>query len=175
MKEVVGKTAFITGGTSGIGLAMARTFVQAGMKVVVAGRRRDHLDEALASFAGSKAVHGIQLDVTDRAAMARAADEAERVFGNVHVLCNNAGVIVRGPLKLATYDDWDWMVGVNLGGVVNGIQTFLPRILAHGEPAHIVNTSFNRRRPAFHPGSRHLCCREVCCCRPFRMPADGVG
>jgi len=79
--------------------------------------------------------------VTDREAFARAADEAERVFGNVHVLVNNAGVGALGPLKLARYDDWDWVLDVNLRGVVNGIQTFLPRILAHGEGGHIVSTS----------------------------------
>jgi NAD(P)-dependent dehydrogenase (short-subunit alcohol dehydrogenase family) len=141
MKEVQGKVAFITGGAAGIGLGMARAFVHAGMRVVIADIRRDHLDEALAGFRGSPAVHGIQLDVTDRRAMADAADEVARVFGKVHVLCNNTGVGVAGPLKLATYDDWDWVMGVTLGGAINGIRTFLPRILAHGEGGHIVNTS----------------------------------
>ena len=144
MEEVAGKVAFVTGGASGIGLGIARAFVGAGMKVVLADVRRDHIDEAVASFAGSgqsDSVHAIQLDVTDREAFARAADEAERVFGNVHVLVNNAGVGVLGPLKLARYDDWDWVLDVNLRGVVNGIQTFLPRILAHGEGGHIVSTS----------------------------------
>jgi NAD(P)-dependent dehydrogenase (short-subunit alcohol dehydrogenase family) len=144
MEEVAGKVAFVTGGASGIGLGIARAFVGAGMKVVLADVRRDHIDEAVASFAGSgqsDSVHAIQLDVTDREAFARAADEAERVFGNVHVLVNNAGVGALGPLKLARYDDWDWVLDVNLRGVVNGIQTFLPRILAHGEGGHIVSTS----------------------------------
>jgi NAD(P)-dependent dehydrogenase (short-subunit alcohol dehydrogenase family) len=81
------------------------------------------------------------MDVTDRGAMADAADEVERVFGKVHILCNNTGVGVAGPLKLATYDDWDWVMGVTLGGTINGVRTFLPRILAHGEGGHIVNTS----------------------------------
>jgi len=144
MEEVAGKVAFVTGGASGVGLGIARAFVGAGMKVVLADVRRDHIDEAVASFAGSgqsDSVHAIQLDVTDREAFARAADEAERVFGNVHVLVNNAGVGALGPLKLARYDDWDWVLDVNLRGVVNGIQTFLPRILAHGEGGHIVSTS----------------------------------
>lgn len=144
MEEVAGKVAFVTGGASGIGLGIAQAFVGAGMKVALADIRRDHLDEAAASFAEraqSDSVHAIQLDVTDREAFARAADEAERVFGKVHVLVNNAGVGVLGPVKLARYDDWDWVLDVNLRGVVNGIQTFLPRILAHGEGGHIVNTS----------------------------------
>ena len=92
MKDVKNKVAFITGGAAGMGLGMAQSFVGAGMKVVIADIRRDHLDEALASFPDPTAVHGIQLDVTDRQAMAQAADETERVFGKVHVLCNNAGV-----------------------------------------------------------------------------------
>ncbi len=86
-------------------------------------------------------MHPIELDVTDREGFARAADEAEGVFGSVHVLCNNAGMGILGPVTLARYDDWDWGLGVLLGGVVNGIQTFVPRLLAHGEGGHIVNTS----------------------------------
>src|SRR5262245_60349878 len=141
MKDVKNKVAFITGGASGIGLAMARVFVREGMKVVIADIRRDHLDEAMASFDGFDSVHAIELDVSDREAMSRAGNETERVFGKVHVLCNNAGIGIGGPLKLATYDDWDWVMSVNLGGVINGVQTFLPLILAHGEGGHIVNTS----------------------------------
>ena len=86
-------------------------------------------------------MHAIELDVTDREGFARAADEAETVFGNVHVVCNNAGMGILGPVTAARYDDWDWGLGVLLGGVVNGIQTFLPRLLGHGEGGHIVNTS----------------------------------
>src|SRR5215813_6676277 len=141
MKDVKDKVAFITGGASGIGLGMAKVFVREGMNVVIADIRRDHLNEAMASFDGPDAVHTIELDVSDRDAMSRAAGEAERVFGKVHVLCNNAGIGIGGPMKLATYDDWDWVMSVNLGGVINGVQTFLPRILAHGEGGHIVTTS----------------------------------
>jgi NADP-dependent 3-hydroxy acid dehydrogenase YdfG len=152
MKEVRDKVAFITGGASGIGLGMAKVFLQAGMKVVIADIREDHLDEAMKSFPDARRVHGIQLDVTDRIAMARAAEESERVFGQVHVLCNNAGIGIGGPLKHATYDDWDWTMGVNVGGVINGVQTFLPRILAHGAGGHIVNTaSMSGILP--HPGA----------------------
>jgi NAD(P)-dependent dehydrogenase (short-subunit alcohol dehydrogenase family) len=143
MEIVEGRTAFVTGGASGIGLGMATAFVAAGMNVVIADLRRDNIERALEGFEGDgrERVHAIELDVTDRDGFARAADEAERVFGNVHVVCNNAGMGILGPVTLARYDDWDWGLGVLVGGAVNGIQTFLPRLLAHGEGGHIVNTS----------------------------------
>lgn len=144
MKDVQGKIAFITGGASGIGLGIAKVFVDAGVKAVIADLRQDHLDNAMEYFTRNNQrenVHPIQLDVTDRDAMRKAADETESVFGKVHILVNNAGVGVTGPITQATYTDWDFGLGVNLGGVINGIQTFLPRIRAHGEGGHIVNTS----------------------------------
>lgn len=142
MKDVEGKVAFITGGASGIGLGMAKVFAGAGMKVVIADIRQDHLNEAMAHFSNTNLrVHPIKLDVTDRAAMAAAADEAERVYGNVHVVCNNAGINLFAPMDECTYEDWDWVIGVNLGGVINGVRTFVPRIKAHGEGGQIVNTA----------------------------------
>ena len=144
MKEVADKTAFVTGGASGIGLGIAEAFVAEGMNVVIADLRPDHVETALQRFGKGgtrRRVHAIELDVTDREGFARAADEAETVFGNVHVVCNNAGMGILGPVTAARYDDWDWGLGVLLGGVVNGIQTFLPRLLGHGEGGHIVNTS----------------------------------
>src|SRR5215475_14096556 len=144
MKDLRGKVAFITGGASGIGLGIARAFVDAGMQAVLADLRQDHIDDALAEFTRrgqSKSVHAIHLDVTDRAAMAGAADETERVFGTLHVLVNNAGVGSTGPFAGITYADWDCGFAVNLGGVINGLQTFLPRIRAHGEGGHIVSTA----------------------------------
>lgn len=142
MKEVKDKVAFITGGASGIGLGMAKVFVRAGMQVVIADIRQDHLDQAMTCFAQNRtSVYPIRLDVTDREAMARAADETERVFGKVHVVCNNAGVNLFAPIDECTYEDWDWVLGVNLGGVVNGVRTFVPRIKKHGEGGHIVNTA----------------------------------
>jgi NAD(P)-dependent dehydrogenase (short-subunit alcohol dehydrogenase family) len=144
MKDFEGRTAFITGGASGIGLGIAGAFLQSGMRVVIADRRRDHMDEAMARlkpWVASKQVHALRLDVTDRAAMAAAADETEHVFGKLHVLVNNAGVGLQGPFSGITYADWDFGLGVNLGGVINGLQTFLPRIRAHGEGGHIVNTA----------------------------------
>jgi NAD(P)-dependent dehydrogenase (short-subunit alcohol dehydrogenase family) len=144
MKDTRGKVAFITGGASGIGLGIAGAFVDAGMKVVLADLRQDHIDSAMAEFRRqdrAQSVHAIRLDVTDRAAMAAAADETERVFGKLHVLVNNAGVGIQGPFKGITYADWDFGLAVNLGGVINGLQTFLPKIRAHGEGGHIVNTA----------------------------------
>jgi NAD(P)-dependent dehydrogenase (short-subunit alcohol dehydrogenase family) len=144
VEEVAGKTAFVTGGASGIGLGMARAFAAAEMNVVIADLRADYIETAQAQLAEdgrAERVHALELDVTDREGFARTADETESVFGNVHVLCNNAGMGILGPVTLAHYDDWDWGLGVLLGGVVNGIQTFLPRMLEHGEGGHIVNTS----------------------------------
>jgi NADP-dependent 3-hydroxy acid dehydrogenase YdfG len=121
MRDVTGKTAFTTGGTSGIGLANCQGYDPGGLRVAVSYRRPEQLGEARAEL-GSAAedVHAIQLDVTDRDAMARAALEVDSVFGKLHVLVNNAGVSVFGPTDEATYDDYDWIMGVNFGGVVNG-------------------------------------------------------
>jgi len=144
MKDLKEKVAFITGGASGIGLGIAGAFLDAGMRAVLADLRQDHIDEAMAEFTRrghSKNVHAIRLDVTDRDAMAAAADKTERVFGKVHVLVNNAGVGITGPFAGITYADWDFGLAVNLGGVINGLQTFLPRIRAHGEGGHIVSTA----------------------------------
>ena len=139
MREVEGKTAFITGGGSGVGLGMSKAFIAAGMRVAIVDIREDHLEAATAEL-GDRA-YPIRLDVTDREAFARAADEAERALGNVHVLCNNAGINLFNDIAEATYQDWDWVLGVNLGGVVNGVVTFVPRIKAHGEGGHVVNTA----------------------------------
>lgn len=141
MQNLPGKTAFVTGGASGIGLGIAKALLGAGMNVVIADIRRDHLDAAVAELDGGSRVLALQLDVTDRAAYTSAANAAESRFGKLHCLINNAGVAVVGPTHLATYGDWDWVMGVNLGGVINGIVTILPRILSHGEGGHIVNTS----------------------------------
>ena len=143
MKDFAGKVAFITGGASGLGLGLAKVFSEAGCKVVIADIRQDHLDEAVAYFRGKNAaVHAIKLDITDRAAYARAADEVEKVFGEPpQLLFNNAGVNTFGPTEKSTYEDWDWLMGVLLGGVINGMQTFVPRMIAAGKGGYIVNTS----------------------------------
>ena len=144
MQDLGGKIAFVTGGSSGIGLGLVKVLAGAGMKVAFTYRQPAHRDEALEHFKAhpDRRVHAIALDVTDRRGFAAAADEAQRVLGGpVQVLINNAGVGVHGLMEHATYADWDWVMGVNVGGVINGLQTFLPRMLATGLPGHIVNVS----------------------------------
>lgn len=152
MQNLPGKTAFVTGGASGIGLGIAKALLGAGMRVVIADIRDDHLQAAQAELGAPEHILALKLDVTDRAAYARAADAAEERFGKLHLLCNNAGVAVVGPTLLATFADWDWVMGVNLGGCINGIVTILPRIQKHGEGGHVVNTaSMSGLMP--HPGA----------------------
>jgi NAD(P)-dependent dehydrogenase (short-subunit alcohol dehydrogenase family) len=142
LADVEGKVAFVTGGSSGIGLGIARTLSAAGMRVVFTYRSTAHRDAALATFPkGNAGVHAIALDTTDREGMSRAADEAERVFGNVHLLCNNAGVGLPALLSQVSWQDWDWAMDVNVNGVLNGVRTFLPRMQKHGEGGHLMVTA----------------------------------
>jgi len=142
LADVRGKLAFVTGGSSGIGLGIARVLSAAGMRVVFTYMREDHRDKALSLFpAGNPGVHAIRLDTSDRDGMVRAADEVQAKFGNVHLLVNNAGVGITSQISTASWNDWDWAMNVNVDGVFNGIRSFLPRMLAHGEGGHIVTTS----------------------------------
>lgn len=142
MQDVNGKVAFVTGGASGMGLAMVRSFAAAGMKVVVADVEPAALQQVEEEFANAnREIMTLQVDVTDREAMTAAADAVESRFGAVHVVVNNAGVAVGGRLDKMQYKDWDWVLGVNIDGVVNGLQTFIERIKKHGEGGHIVNTA----------------------------------
>lgn len=142
MRDVEGKVAFVTGGDSGIGLGIARAFVNAGMKVVITYLSEKHRDEAVAAFESTRdRVHAIHVDVTDRTGMEAAAAETVRVFGKVHVLVNNAAVAPTTSLSNATFDDWDWCWNVNVNGVFNGVHAFLPHIKAHNEGGQIVSTS----------------------------------
>lgn len=134
MEDFRGKTAFITGGAAGIGFAMAQEFSSAGAQVVIADIRQDALEKAKTRLPNARF---IQLDVTQRDAVARAADAA----GRVHIVCANAGVFLGGPTQDATYDDWDFVLGINLGGVINTVRTFVPRMIAQGEGGHVVLTS----------------------------------
>ena len=141
MEQLEGKVAFVTGGASGIGLGQVKAYLNHGMKVAIADIRQDHIDAALKELNADNRVRGYQLDVTNRKQFADVADQVERDFNKVHLLSNNAGIGLAGPAKFAAYEDWDWVLGVDLGGVVNGVMTWLPRILKHGEGGHIVSTS----------------------------------
>lgn len=143
MKDFAGKVLFITGGASGAGFGQAKVFSEAGCKVVIADNRQDHLDEAMAYFKEKKVkVHAIKLDITDRKAYAAAADEVEKVFGTPpQILFNTAGVNTFGPAEATTYEDFDWVIGIDLGGVINGMVTFVPRMIKAGKGGYIVSTS----------------------------------
>jgi len=138
MEDLTGRTAFITGGARGIGLGIGRAFARAGVKLAIVDIDPDSLAAAKSDLAKLTAVETFKLDVRDREAYARVADETEARLGAVSILCNNAGVAAATPL---TYEFWDWMLGINLNGVINGIQTFLPRMLERGGSGHIVNTA----------------------------------
>jgi NAD(P)-dependent dehydrogenase (short-subunit alcohol dehydrogenase family) len=142
MQDLTGKNAFITGGASGIGFAMAQAFLNEGMNVAIADVDAEALARAKTALSGSNArVLAVQLDVTDRTRYEEVARRVEVELGNIHVLCNNAGVYRGGSLDAVTYADWDWVMGVNVGGVVNGLQTWVARMERHGEGGHVVNTA----------------------------------
>lgn len=143
MKDFTGKIAFITGGASGAGFGQAQVFGELGCRIVIADVRKEALDEAVEKLqARGIEVHGFVLDISDRDAYNRAADEVERIFGSApQLLFNTAGVNSFGPLERSTYEDFDWIMGVNLHGVINGMQTFVPRMIASGRQCHIVTTS----------------------------------
>jgi NAD(P)-dependent dehydrogenase (short-subunit alcohol dehydrogenase family) len=142
MKTFRGRTAVITGGASGIGLGMARAFGRAGMNVVLAD-----IDEAQAEAAADSLraeqirAEAVFCDVTDRAAVRAAALEAVATFGKIHLVCNNAGGATGGLLGAVKPSDWEWVVDVNVMGVIHGVETFAPLILSHGEGGHILNTA----------------------------------
>jgi NAD(P)-dependent dehydrogenase (short-subunit alcohol dehydrogenase family) len=142
MREFVGKTAFVTGGAAGIGLALGRAFAQSGMKVMLADIETDALQAAVKSLQEiSPDIRGTICDVADPESVERAARAAFEAFGNVHVVCNNAGVAAGGGIDHISLDNWRWVIDVNLMGVLHGIKSFLPHIRAHGEGGHIVNTA----------------------------------
>jgi NAD(P)-dependent dehydrogenase (short-subunit alcohol dehydrogenase family) len=142
MKDFAGKTAFVTGGAGGIGFAMARTFGRCGMKVAIADVEADTCAKAVETLKseGITAI-GMSCDVSDREQYAQAAESTLAEFGKVHILCNNAGVSRAGPIETIASSDWDWVIGVNLKGLIHGLQLLLPQMKAHGEDSHIVNTA----------------------------------
>jgi NAD(P)-dependent dehydrogenase (short-subunit alcohol dehydrogenase family) len=142
MREFNGKTAFITGGASGIGLALAQAFAKEGMKVMLADVETGALEQAVAGLRDVGAdIRGIHCDVADAGSVERAAQATFDAFGHVHVLCNNAGVAAAGGIDNISVDNWRWVIDVNLMGVLHGIKSFLPHIREHGEGGHIVNTA----------------------------------
>ena len=138
-----GKTAFITGAGTGLGFGIARAFSNAGMRLALSYRNEDQREACNRWFAeqGRDQPLWIKLDVTDRPAFARAAEQVAQHFGGCDVLVNNAGVSVFGPTDEASHADYDWIMGVNFGGVVNGITAFLPLIKAGGKGGHVVNVA----------------------------------
>lgn len=142
MQDLTGKTAFVTGGASGIGLALGRTFARSGMKVMLADIEADALQKAVESLQEiAPDITGVVCDVADAESVERAAQAAFAAFGRVHVVCNNAGVAAGGGIDHISLDNWRWVIDVNLMGVVHGIKSFLPHIRAHSEGGHIVNTA----------------------------------
>jgi NAD(P)-dependent dehydrogenase (short-subunit alcohol dehydrogenase family) len=142
MRDFTDKTAFVTGGASGIGLALGRAFAEAGMKVMLADVEAGALDQALHNLSNhGNRVQGIRCDVGDAESVERAARATFDAFGNVHVVCNNAGVAAGGGIDNISIDNWRWVVDVNLMGVVYGVRSFLPHMLKHREGGHIVNTA----------------------------------
>jgi NAD(P)-dependent dehydrogenase (short-subunit alcohol dehydrogenase family) len=141
MKNFAGKVAFVTGGASGIGLGMARNFLAEGMKVVMADWNEDHIAQAREVLKGNNAAYFIRVNVADREDLRRAAQETLDVFGKIHVLANNAGVGGNGAADDDEFEEWDRMIAVNFGGVVNGTKIIAPIIKAQGEGGHVVNTS----------------------------------
>jgi len=142
MRDLKGRTAFVTGGASGFGLEFAKLFLAEGMKVFLADIEAPALAGALKELAPLGQVRGAVCDVSHRASLQKAADDAFAVFGAVHLVCNNAGV-GGGAGGVEEFSDrhWDWVLGVNLMGVVHGIAIFLPHMRAHGEGGWFVNTA----------------------------------
>ncbi|MGW0705858.1 SDR family oxidoreductase [Streptomyces sp. NPDC002643] len=141
MRDLAGRTAFITGGDSGIGLGVAQVLCHAGMNVVICGVVTESLRSAQRELARIGRAEAVRLDVRDREAFAAVADRLDADYGGVDVLVNNAGVGFLAPAVEASFDQWDWVLDINLTGVFNGIRTFLPRMLAAGRPGHIVSTA----------------------------------
>src|SRR5712671_2982729 len=142
MREFNGRMAFVTGGASGIGLALGQAFAKEGMKVMLADVETGALEQAVAGLRDAGAdVRSIHCDVADAGSVERAAQAAFEAFGHVHVVCNNAGVAAAGGIDNISVDNWRWVIDVNLMGVLHGIKSFLPHTRAHGEGGHIVNTA----------------------------------
>jgi NAD(P)-dependent dehydrogenase (short-subunit alcohol dehydrogenase family) len=140
MKDFAGRTAFVTGGANGVGLGLVRALLGEGCNVAIADVRPAHIEAALAALDSPHAM-GVTVDVSSRADLARAADAVETKFGSVSLLFNNAGVNLFQSIEESSYDDWDWIMGVNLHGPINGVMTFVPRMIRAGKGGYVVNTA----------------------------------
>ena len=142
MDSLADKVAVVTGAASGIGRALCLAFAREGARVVAADLDEPGLAETVAGVAraGSRAV-AVRTDVSRLAEVQALAERAFGEFGAVHVVCNNAGIALWGGLESATHRDWEWAIGVNLWGVIHGIEAFVPRMVAQQQPGHIVNTA----------------------------------
>ncbi|MCZ6709167.1 MAG: SDR family NAD(P)-dependent oxidoreductase [Gammaproteobacteria bacterium] len=142
MKDIAGTTAVVTGAGSGIGRGICIALANAGARVVVADVDQVGADAVAAELvdAGHDAI-AVPTDVANKTEVAALATRAIERFGPVHILCNNAGVFSVKNIRETNLDDWKWVMSVNLNGVINGLTQFLPGMIAHGQPAHIVNTS----------------------------------
>jgi NAD(P)-dependent dehydrogenase (short-subunit alcohol dehydrogenase family) len=140
MKDFAGRTAFVTGGANGVGIGLVRALLAEGCNVAIADIRKESIDAALKSLPGAR-VMGVEVDVASREAMARAADTVEAKFGPVSLLFNNAGINLFQTVEESSYDDWDWVMRVNLHGPINGVTTFVPRMIAAGKGGYVVNTA----------------------------------
>ncbi len=142
MDSLSGKVAVVTGGASGIGKSIVRALLKQGMKVAIADVEDDALAATVSEFAdANNQLIPVKVDVTQADAVAAAREAVEAQLGPVQVVCNNAGVFVSGPIQQATQHDWDWVNGVNIQGVINVVQAFLPAMVASDLPGHIVNTA----------------------------------
>lgn len=140
MEELSGKVAVVTGAASGIGKALSHAFADQGMRLVLADVEADALEAAAGEFGDDVEVLARVCDVRDAEQVEAVRDAALERFGSVQVLCNNAGVAGGGPIWAQSKADWDWVLGVNLYGVINGITAFTPLLIEQGE-GHIVNTA----------------------------------
>jgi len=140
MIDFAGRTAFVTGGANGVGIGLVRALLAEGCKVAMADIRQDAIDRALATLDNAE-VMGARVDVASRDGMAAAADAVEARFGPVTLLFNNAGVNLFQTIEDSSFSDWDWLMGVNLNGPINGVMTFVPRMIAHGQGGYVVNTA----------------------------------
>ena len=140
MKDFAGRAAFVTGGANGIGIGLVRALLEQDCKVAIADIRSESIEAALQSLHDPR-VMGVQVDVSSREAMAQAADQVEARFGPVSLLFNNAGINLFQTIEESSYEDWDWVMGVNLHGPINGVKTFVPRMIAAGKGGYIVNTA----------------------------------